>query len=393
MRRIKPSSLFLLTLTLILLFLFLHVNSVSAVAIGVTEWKLNFGLMNPGEVSTQNTTVVNVGDDPIEVNIRKEGEIAEWIAVSPSAFNMSGREEKNVTFTLSVPQTDLEPGDHYCYIVVVGYPANVSGGDVRVRVGSGIRLTAWVRLPGEVIISGEILQFKAPDVERGQIAEFEVTFRATGTVHVDAFPKVWISRDNAVVDMIEGGKVMVMPGETKKLTAKWNTTGAALGEYQAVVKVFYNNKTTPEFSDTFTIGVETGEITLFTVPDVRKGEIAVFKIVFRNTGTMPVSAKAILAIKDSVGNPVKTFESISEVANPGEEHSFIFRWDTSKASPGHYIAKATVQYDGKYTPEKTVVFDVLPETPNIIIYAVVAAVSIAVVCLVILMIKRRSGGV
>jgi len=176
-----------------------------------------------------NTTVVNMGDEPIEVDVRKEGEIAEWIVVSSSAFNMSGREEKTITFTLSVPQTDLEPGDHYCYIVVVGYPANVSGGDVGVRVGNGIRLTAWVQLPGEVVKSGEIIQFKAPDVERGQIAEFEVTFQATGTVHVDAFPKVWISRDNAVVDVVEGGKVMVMPGETKKLTAKWNTTGAALG--------------------------------------------------------------------------------------------------------------------------------------------------------------------
>jgi hypothetical protein len=387
MRRIKPSSLFLLTL--ILLFLFLHVNPVSAVSIGVTEWKLNFGLMNPGETSMLNTTVVNMGDEPIEVDVRKEGEIAEWIVVSSSAFNMSGREEKTITFTLSVPQTDLEPGDHYCYIVVVGYPANVSGGDVGVRVGNGIRLTAWVQLPGEVVKSGEIIQFKAADVERGQIAEFEVTFQATGTVHVDAFPKVWISRDNAVVDVVEGGKVMVMPGETKKLTAKWNTTDAALGEYQAVVRVFYDNNTTTEFSDAFTVGVETGEITVFAALDVRKGETAEFKIVFRNTGTMAVSTKAILTITDSVSNPIKTFESISETVNPREEHLFTFQWDTNEASPGHYIAKATVQYDGKRTPEKTAVFDVLPETPNIIIYAAIAAVSITVLGVVILTMKRR----
>jgi len=347
-------------------------------------------LMNPGEVSTQNTTVVNMGDDPIEVNIRKEGEIVEWIVVSPSAFNLSGREEKTVTFTLSVPQTELEPGDHYCYIVVVGYPVNVEGGDVGIRVRSGIRLTAWVRLPGEVVKSGEIIQFKAQDVERGQEAEFELTFQATGTVRIDAFPKVWISRENTIVDVVEGTTVMVMPGETKKLIAKWDTTGAALGEYQAVVKVFYDNKTTPEFSDTFTIGVETGEITVFTAQDVRKGEMAEFKIIFRNTGTMAVSAKAILTITDSVGNPVKTFESVSEAVNPGEEHSFIFRWDTNEASPGQYIAKASVQYDGKYTPEKTAVFDVLlPAIPNIILHAAIAAISLTVLGLLILMIKKR----
>ena len=388
MQRINSSSIFLLTL--ILLFLSLYVNPVSAVAIGVTEWKLDFGLMNPGEVSTQNTTVVNMGDDPIEVNIRKEGEIVEWIVVSPSAFNLSGREEKTVTFTLSVPQTELEPGDHYCYIVVVGYPVNVEGGDVGIRVRSGIRLTAWVRLPGEVVKSGEIIQFKAQDVERGQEAEFELTFQATGTVRIDAFPKVWISRENTIVDVVEGTTVMVMPGETKKLIAKWDTTGAALGEYQAVVKVFYDNKTTPEFSDTFTIGVETGEITVFTSQDVRKGEMAEFKIIFRNTGTMAVSAKAILTITDSVGNPVKTFESVSEAVNPGEEHSFIFRWDTNEASPGQYIAKASVQYDGKYTPEKTAVFDVLlPAIPNIILHAAIAAISLTVLGLLILMIKKR----
>lgn len=388
MRRINSSSFFLLTL--ILLFLFLHVSPVSAVSIGVTEWKLDFGLLNPGEVSTQNTTVVNMGDDPIEVDVRKEGEIAEWIAVSPSAFNMSGREEKTVTFTLSVPQTDLEPGDHYCYIVVVGYPANVEDGDVGVRVGNGIRLTAWARLPGEVVKSGEIIQFKAPDVERGQEAEFEVTFRATGTVHVDAFPKVWINREDTIVDVVEGRTVMVMSGETKKLTAKWDTTGAVLGEYQVVVKVFYDNKTTPEFSATFTIGVETGEITVFTAQDVRKGETAEFKIVFWNTGTLTVSAKATLTITDFVGNSIKTFESTDEAVNPGEEHSFIFRWDTNEVPPSHYIATASVQYDGKRTPEKTAVFDVLPsEISNIILYAAIAAVSIAVLGLVILMIKRR----
>jgi len=389
MRHIKPSSLFLLTL--ILLFPFLYVSPVSAVAIGVTEWKLNFGLMNLGEVSTQNTTVVNMNDEPIEVNIRKEGKIAEWITISQSTFNLSGREDRSVTFTLSVPQTELEPGDHYCYIVVVGYPVNVEGGDVAVQVGSGIRLTVWVRLPGEVIKSGKIIQFKAPDIERGHEAEFEITFQGTGTVHVDAFPKVWIRRENAVVDVIEGSRLIVMPGETKKLIAKWDTTDAALGEYQAVVKVFYDNKTTPESSDTFTIGVETGEITVFTAPDVRKGETAEFKIVFRNTGTMPVSAKAILTITDSVDNPIKTFESVSEAVDPGEEQSFIFRWETNEVSPGHYIAKATVQYDGKYTPEKTAVFDVLlPKIPNIIIYAAIAAVSITVLGVVIMLLKRRS---
>lgn len=335
-----------------------------------------------------NSTVVNMGDEPVEVDVRKEGEIAEWIVISPSTFNLSGRENRSITFTLSVPQTELEPGDHYCYIVVVGYPVNVEGGDAGVRVGNGIRLTAWVRLPGPVIKSGQILQFKAEDVERGQVAEFEVIFQGTGTVHVDAFSRVWIRRENTVVDVVEGGKVMVMPGETKKLTAKWDTTGAALGEYKAVVRVFYDNQTTPELSATFTVGVETGEITMFTVPDVRKGEIAVFKIVFNNTGTMAVSAKAILAITDSVGNPVKMFESISETVDPGEEHSFIFQWDTSEVSPGHHIAKARVQYDGKHTPETTAVFDVLPKIP-MILYAAIIAVSITVLGLVILMMKRR----
>jgi len=135
--------------------------------------------------------------------------------------------------------------------------------------------------------------------------------------------------------------------------------------------------------------VETGEITVFAALDVRKGETVEFKIVFRNTGTMAVSAKAILTITDSVGNPVKTFESISETVNPGEEHLFTFQWDTNEASSGHYIAKANVQYDGKRTPEKTAVFDVLPETPNIILYAAIAAVSITVLGVVILTMKRR----
>jgi len=104
---------------------------------------------------------------------------------------------------------------------------------------------------------------------------------------------------------------------------------------------------------------------------------------------MAVSAKAILTITYSVGNPVKTFESVGEVVNPGEEHSFIFRWDTNEASPGHYIAKASVQYDGKYTPEETAVFDVLPAIPNIILYAAIVVVSITILGVVILMMKRR----
>ena len=162
-----------------------------------------------------NTTVVNMDDGPIEVGVRKEGEIAEWIAISPSAFNMSGREEKNVTFTLSVPQTELEPGDHYCYIVVVGYPVDVEGGDVGVRVGSGIRLTAWVRLPGEVVKSGEILQFKAPDVERGQIAEFEVTFQATGTVHVDAFPRYGSAGTTQLLTWLKAERLWSCPAKPK----------------------------------------------------------------------------------------------------------------------------------------------------------------------------------
>jgi len=143
---------------------------VSAVAIGVSETKIGFGVMNPGENATLTFTVTNMCSGPINVVIRVEGEYPDWFSVSSYNFDLLGRESKSVNLTVNVPDVDdLEPGDHFAYIVVVGFPKETGESGTQIRIGTGIRLGTWVRLPGEVIESREMISFNAPDVEQGNV--------------------------------------------------------------------------------------------------------------------------------------------------------------------------------------------------------------------------------
>lgn len=377
--------------TSLLLFLIFGGLSVpaSAVAIGVSETKLDFGPMNPGDNGTLSSTVVNMCDEPIMVNIRLEGENADWLSVSPSELNLSARTSKPINVTFTVPKIEgLEPGDHFAYVTVVGYPQIVEGEGTQIRIGSGVRITAWARLPGIVIKSGEIVSFNAPDVEQGNIEEFEALFKTTGNVRVRAYPNVTITQEDKIVGVAQGGEVTVMPGETKRLITKWDTAEIPLGEYRATAMVYYDGNMTGELSDNFTIGVLTGEILRFTAPDVEKGKLANFEIVFKNNGTLVTTAKAYMSIKDSYGNPVKAFESLNEQVNPGEEHSSIFGWDAKNVSTGNYIATAKVRYGNQLTPEKTAVFEVY-EVP-IVLYAGIAILIVIIVFLLIRRAKKRS---
>jgi len=366
-------------LLIFLAFINNTVFPVSAIAIGVSETKIGFGVMNPGENATLTFTVTNMCSDPINVVIRIEGECPNWFSVSSYNFDLSGYESKSINLTVNIPNLDdPEPGDHFAHIVVVGFPKEMEEGETQIRIGTGIKLSTWVRLPGEVIKSGEILSFNAPDVEQGSMEVFEALFKPTGNVHLHTRLNVTISQGDKIIDVVEGGEVIVMRDDVKKLTANWNTSELPLGEYRATARIYYDGYSTGEITDSFIIGVRTYDLS-FNVLDVCKGVKSNFEIIFRNKGTIATNARAFMIIKDSQGNIVERFVTPYTKVNPGEEYTFTFEWDAEDVSPGDYIATAAVQYDGKITAEKMAVFEVYEKPLLYIVAAILAAITIAVV--------------
>ena len=82
------------------------------IGIGIIKGELSFGMVPPGQgSSTRNIDIYNSKNYPLKVNIKKYGEIKDWVKVSPNGFIIGVNENRQVNFEAS-PPVNTEYGNY-----------------------------------------------------------------------------------------------------------------------------------------------------------------------------------------------------------------------------------------------------------------------------------------
>ena len=182
----------------------------SAVPVGITVSPLKYKLeVDPGEVITDTITVINPNDFELRVqaefqdfrvtknnaiqwltdNIENPYTMREWIDISREVIILEPKEQRKVPFTITVP-ADARPGGHYAAIFFTAVTG--PGGTVGAipQVGSLVIMN----VAGDVVKTGQFLDFSSPFfVIRGPV-NFILTFLNTGTTHYEIQADISINK-------------------------------------------------------------------------------------------------------------------------------------------------------------------------------------------------------
>ena len=198
-----------------------------------------FLTIEKGETEDSSVTAINPNDFPIEVITEVEdfvpatvpGDITfipkyegvtslvDWLKIEKAIFPLGPNERKEVPFKIEVPE-DAGAGGHYAAIFFKAVPKEVEG--TALQISGRVGVLVMVAVPGEVIQTGEIAEFKGPRiVSRGPI-EFVILFRNTGTTHYQPEGTIEITNLLGKKTSLEVPKQVVFPQGSKNLKAVWD---------------------------------------------------------------------------------------------------------------------------------------------------------------------------
>lgn len=179
--------------------------------------------------------------------------LAKWTTVSPSEFILASKEQKIVTFAITVPQNG-EPGGHYGSIVAqLSGPAEQAGGSgVTSKRGALILLRVSGNIREEVLIKS--FESTKKFQEYGPV-QLDLRFENTGNVHLKPAGFIIITDIfGKQVAQIEIPQNNVIPAAVRRAETTWEEKNL-VGYYTASVVATYGNtsKETITAVTTFTV--------------------------------------------------------------------------------------------------------------------------------------------
>jgi uncharacterized membrane protein len=217
-------------------------------ASGLGMLDLSFGDVEQGRAYTGSVDIITSEMD-FDNNfvIEKSGELADWIDVSPTEFDLNAGDTQTLTVTLTVPE-DAKLGEYTGAIKAVGQrtvptaeePAGGAGVGYKVAVKS--RLRATVVKPGAVEAVTILSVIVPKRVEPGSAAKFDVAIKNTGNIPTTASPALTISKGTETVATIPGVAIELSVDEEKTAKLYWDAQEE--GTYTAVVAVTCGETTT-----------------------------------------------------------------------------------------------------------------------------------------------------
>ena len=145
--------------------------------------------------------------------------LKKWVKIEPTEFTLKPKEQKFVSFTISVPK-NAEPGGRYASILAstTGMKQKEATGAVMAqKVGALLLLT----VSGEAKESLILKEFSVS--ESSELASFKIRFENDGTVHLK--PKGLIVIENCQgkkIEDLEFPATNILPGVIRETDISWN---------------------------------------------------------------------------------------------------------------------------------------------------------------------------
>ena len=305
--------------------------------------------------------IFNTGDRTTDFTVTAEGEAGSWLS-----FSYQGGPFEYITVpsggngafevTAAVPG-DAANGVYSARVMVTSAPSGASGVGVLVAAFSKLTIT----VSGTQVLSGEVTGFSLDDQETGFPMMMQVFFNNTGNVAVSPSIDVTIDWAGNTVDSFNYSETEVGPSQKATIDVNWDTTGQALGDYEAKVRVSLDGEEIYTSNLSFKIlplgsltrSGELREVSAAGTP--RVGRLLKIEGVFANTGEADVLAKLTGEIYyDS--SLVEILESDEVLVNRAQQ-AILAAYFTPEQE-GAYTVKAQVHFSGKKTEIMEVTFEV-----------------------------------
>jgi hypothetical protein len=327
----------------------------SVYALGVTPARTPVDF-EPSLSRTFTFEILNSENRNINLVLKVQGELAEYINLHSSKVSLSSSEGSQiVSYDVNLP-SQLEPGDHLGEIVIMEVPdeAETSEAYVRATLAVVTQLKVYVPYPGKyanarmnIINANENgdVTFVFPVLSAGQ---FDLT---SVKANVDIYNTMGEKVDSFTTAAIE-----VPTGQRKELIYKWKAD-VPVGNYRAVATLIYDEGTL-NFEEIFSVGNQELVLESITVDKFSLGEIAKLEMLVENKWSEPIEDAYIeTKILNGTGEIVSSFKSSNYDLGPLSKEVFISYWDTAGVSKGTYDTEVSINYAGKKSTN-TVHFEV-----------------------------------
>ena len=338
-----------------------------AAGIAVSPSKITINNVLKGTEPERVLTVFNTATHEDTFSLTVTGNITDWIsfyriddpATPINNITIPAEDKAHVLVKFAIP-TDTAAGDGYTSkIYVQSIPPEAEAGHAAVIIKMPIEVTIGVT--GTQTLAGTVESIATTDTEVNVPLRIRVEFRNTGNVIAKPTVNVDISRDGVVVDSVTYSDKEIATNRKETVRVEWDTAEIKSGDYVAKVSVLLGGEVLETKELPFKL-FPPGELTRHgTLNDmVCEGEPAVgavtkVLVTFVNTGGIDTKARFAGEVYRD-GNLIDTIESNELLVLMGASETLTAYLKIE--SPGSYVVKGHVEYEGRMTDAKELSFDV-----------------------------------
>ena len=351
------------------LILALSCSTVQAVGLGVSPASFTVPDALKGGEYEKTITAFNTADDEGDFELSATGPGSEWITfyregdseTPVTTIHIKGNDKQRMLLKIKIAE-DAANMEYTPTIYVQSIPPELEGAEGAVsQAVLRMPVKATIQVTGTQILKGTVKSIITSDTEIGYPLKIKVEFKNEGNVVAKPKTAVTITKDGELVDSFVHDETGIKPDYEDTITVLWNTSGQEIGDYTADVEISLGSELLTTKSLPFKIlpfGSLTrqGELTsLTTEGDPLVGRVIKILADFKNTGKIDSRA----AFKGEIyrdGEFVDIIESDEMIVEVGETSRLTSYYKIQ--SPGKYVVKGCVLYEGKETGTKEISFDV-----------------------------------
>lgn len=126
-----------------LLTIVVPLQTVSALGVGASPDRIDYGVLETGDGSAKSLYVINTGDEVERIVVKAEA-FENITELSASEFALNPKESRLINVTMDIP-SGFEMGDHSGSILITGFPS----------ASTGLGIGASVRIPVEFSVENK----------------------------------------------------------------------------------------------------------------------------------------------------------------------------------------------------------------------------------------------
>jgi len=341
--------------------------------------------------------VYNTESTPMRFTFKVTGDIAEWASVYPQNVFIVPPRASQVVRVVIQPGADAANGIYEGALSLEGTPEKptVVQSGAGATIVTGVQGRIFINITDREKYQLEVLSVETPPVEERTQLLANITFSNTGNVR--AKPTITIEvldRRGQIVASIQKNDFEILPTRQEFVELRLPTQDLPPDSYSVNIGIQVRGESV--YSKTYTVEIyeigslnRKGELFSLSAPQTAEaGSFVKVDAVFKNTGTLPSSAKLVgeVSFNGAVFAPLSSDE-LSVMPGDQTTLSAFFK----PIQPGTYNARVWAVYNKKKTAEKAFSVLVTPSqsSGSDLLYAALALLFVLLIAVTVYALRDK----